>query len=128
MDKVEYVYGYEQRNKQKVPVYTVAIVHEEYDGDIYFGIGLSICSDNDQPIKTEGRKIALARARGAIARQGDIESKPRNQSDPTDCILLGMRTPWEDAHASILDFELPLALTSRVYAAIRFMESRFSVA
>lgn len=69
---VMFWYGMVNNGKNMVPVVTVASRYNPEDGTVSRGI--AICSKEDNPIREEGRKLALKRL--AIAEHRQIDSMP----------------------------------------------------
>ena len=117
---VEITYGYTRRNKQNCPTTTVAIIPQERDGRLFFGIGVAFCSKGDQVIKKEGRGTATNRAIGTLSKSGDIDSK---QDEFGRTRLLGVFTSWEDAHIAIQDLGLDLTVITRISKALIYLKN-----
>jgi hypothetical protein len=120
----EIIYGYTLMKKQKRPTTTVAVVVRDEGDAIRFGIGVAECAVEDFPVKAYGRSLAIARANGALDRQGrDIVSA---YDAAGDVRILGISVLWEDAHVAIQDLELDLAVTTRVGRALTYLRNKHS--
>lgn len=69
---VMFWYGMVNNGKNMVPVVTVASRYNPEDGTVSRGV--AICSKEDNPVREEGRKLALKRL--AIAEHRQIDSMP----------------------------------------------------
>ena len=81
---------------QKRPTVCACLI-EDADGDIG-GIGISICSDSDNPFSKRGRGKAFARAHHAF--QSDTPSEPIKRAEAIH-VILGTAIPVPPTYKSI---------------------------
>jgi hypothetical protein len=118
---VNYVYGFSTRRGQKCPTHTVAVVpFVDDDGDLFYGVGLSVCGEEDFPCKATGRRIAEARARAVLASPNDIHAKPYYYGDNAGR-LLGIRCHWENAPLDLDEFDFKNTFKSRIENTFKFL-------
>lgn len=124
-ENINFVYGYGYRRGQKCPTITVAIDPQQDDDEgLFFTIGVAICSEEDFPSRSQGRKIAVARINGLKVVDNNLRAKPYRRGDPAGRII-ALRTHWEDAPMHIAELGFSDSLTERVTRCCATLARKF---
>lgn len=103
----------------KPPISTFCVIAVDSGGDLDIGVGASHCSPQDCPNRKTGRKIARARAMGALESQSLIHAKNDQFSDCDPDVIGAVFVPGTITNESFNDFGvLPEQTVTRLLAVI----------
>jgi len=121
---IDFIYGYENRNGPEIPICTVCIIPYMKEDELYFGIGYTECSDDDFPVKAKGRRLAEARARGAIKAKRNLTFKDWSELSPPIC---GISIMSENAFVAVENMQfIILSMTKRVQKSIDYLRLKIT--
>ncbi len=120
---IELLYDYEERAGVICPARTVAIIREVVGDEELFGVGVSFCSKSDFPNRSKGRRIAIARAKGAIAKGSMLHSGIHHCTEDViaSTKLIGQCANYDDMMLVISDFGFSLEFTTRIGNALTYI-------